>query len=271
MTLREQVLHTMDPLGIIGQTGHPEDVNGTIDGGDSINRMSHYHFTIEANKEIGNNIADLANLPSRTKKDFEEDLILFECPDSPGNYRRHPTDGWASFCGGTYDGNMSRDQSFPLIIAMAFMGMYKRLGMYFIRHLMRGLLFTNNTRKNGKEPSETPWKLPDLTGPEFFSVYLRAIPILGYLLYPILCILDLELLVSAFVWSKFRKDDDDIVNFCDSLIFANMRVKTPISYLATKLVSKQLIIDKLKSHWCHWRESCFFVNLYEPLIERFVK
>ena len=266
MSLKDDVLKTMDELYLIGQI---QD-DGSIEGGDSINRMSHYHFTIQANKKIGNG-ALVEQLPFNTQKRFEEDLELFECPDSKGNYRRHPTNGWASFCGGTYDGNMSRDQSFPLIIAMAFMGLYKRLGMYFIRHLMRGFLFTNNTRKNGKDPDKTPWKLPDFTGPEFFSVYLRAIPALGYILYPVLCILDLELLVSAFVWSKFRKDDDDIVNFCDSLIFANMRVRTPVSYLATKLVSKDLIINKLKSHWEGWRQSGYFVNLYQPLIERFVK
>lgn len=271
MTLREQVLFTMDDLGIIGQVDWPEDWNGGIDGGDSINRMSHYHFTIEANKAIGNNIAELADLPFRTRQDFEEDLELFECPNSKGNYRRHPSNDWSSYCNGTYDGNMSRDQTFPLIIAMAFMGFYKRLGMYFLRHLMRGLLFTNNTRKNGVSPSKTPWKLPDLTGPEFWSVYLRAIPVLGYLLYPILCVLDLELLVSAVLWQHYRKDDDDITNFCDSLVFSNLRVRTPVSYLATKLVSKKLIMDKLKSHWISFRKSPYFVDLYEPLIDYFVK
>lgn len=267
--LRNQVLDTMDEAGIIGQVDWPEDWNGGIDGGDSINRMAHYHFLIEANNSIGNNVADLANLPFRTKEDYSELLKLFECPESSGNYRRHPTNDWSAYCNGTYDGNMSRDQSLPLVISLAFMGFNKRLLMYFFRHLMRLLLFTTNTRKNGEDPTKTRWKLPDLTGPEFLSVYLRANPVLGYLLYPVLCVLDLELLLGSVLW-RYRKSDD-IINHATSLIFANIRVQTPISWLAAKILSKDMVLSKLKTYWCSWRKSCYYVNLYEPLINKIMK
>jgi len=304
-TLRSQVLSTMDKLGIIGQPGYPKEWNDGIDGGDSINRMAHYHFLIEANNYIGNNIAELANLPFRTKEDYVELLKIFQCPNSPGNYRRHPTNDWSAYCNGTYDGNMSRDQTHPLLISMAFIGLYGHLFMYFLRHLMRVLLFTNNTRNNGSTADNhgekfnpnapeltrfqkfvldhkipiipTPkgyrnhaWKLPDLTLIEIFSTYLRAHPVIGYLLYPVLCLLDLELLFSAWLWKK-RGDDDDIIQFASSLIFSNIRVRTPVSYLATKLIKKEFIIDRLTSYWCGWRKGCFFVNLYEPLLDKIFK
>lgn len=267
MTLREQVLMTMDETGIIGQVDWPKDWNGGVDGGDSINRMAHYHFLIEANNQIGNNIADLADLPFRTKEDYEDLLKLFECQNSPGNYRRHPTNDWSAYCNGTYDGNMSRDQSLPLIMSMAYLGFYRRLGMYFLRHAMRLFLFTTNTRKNNVNPKETPWKLPDITGPEFFSVYLRCNPVLGYLLYPLLCVLDLELLVGSILWN-YRTENDDIIQHSSSLIFSNLRVRTPISWLATKVISKKLVLKKLEHYWCNWRKSCYFVKLYEPLLDK---
>ena len=145
MTLRDQVLFAMDDLGIIGQPPY-SDVPNKIGGGDSINRMSHYHFLIEANNRTGNNIAELADLPLREVNNYEESLQLFECPDCSGNYRRHPTDIGNDYCNGTYDGIMTRDQTLPLLVAMAYLGLYKRLGMHFLRHAMRLFLFTTNTR-----------------------------------------------------------------------------------------------------------------------------
>jgi hypothetical protein len=165
---------------------------------------------------------------------------------------------------------MSRDQSLPLLISFAYIGFYKRLAMYFLRHAMRLFLFTNNTRKNNENPKDTPWKLPDITGPEFFSVYLRSHPVIGYMLYPLLCILDLELLIGSVLWN-YREKNDDIIQHSASLIFSNLRVRTPVSWLATKVIKKQLIIDKLTQYWCGWRKSCYFVSLYEPLLDRIMK
>lgn len=269
MTLRDQVLAAMDDLGIIGQP----DYRGISDiaGGDSINRMAHYHFLIEANKKIGNNIADLANLPFSSLESYRESLEMFECPNSPGNYRRHPTDPGNTYCNGTYDGIMSRDQTMPLLITLGFFAMYHRLGMYFLRHAMRLFLFTTNTRGIVVNPGEYKKKIPDITGPMTWSTYLRGVPAIGYLLYPVLCVLDLELLIGAYIWKKYRQDDNDIINYATMLIYANLQVRTPVSYLATKVISRKLVMGKLKDYWCGWRNTCFYVDLYEPLITRILK
>jgi len=65
MTLKEKILKVMDSYGIIGQPGYPNDHNNGIDGGDFINRMSHYHFLLQANKYIGNNIGDREQMQDR--------------------------------------------------------------------------------------------------------------------------------------------------------------------------------------------------------------
>lgn len=278
MTLREQVLKSMDLYGIIGQQGYPTEHNGGIDGGDSINRMGHYHFLIEANKKIGNDIAERENLPSRTYCDYDEQLNLFECKNSKGNYRRHPEQtrfGIAYYCNGTYDGVMSRDQSIPLVISLIVMGMYKRLFLYFLRHLMRGLLFTTNTRKNDVVLNKK--KLPDFTGPEFLGLYIRSNSITAILLYPLLCIFDLETLIGSLI-RRYQtiEQSDDVINHLAICIFQAQNYPTPISYMALKLNKYDDMLKKLK-YYCgaseenKWRKIPFYVDLYEPLMAKYIK
>lgn len=282
MSLRKQVLKTMDSYGIIGQSGYPKDHNDGIDGGDSINRMGHYHFLIEANKRIGNDIGEKENLPSRSFIEYEVQLDNFECYKSKGNYRRHPVKtekGIAWYCNGTYDGVMSRDQSIPLVISLAFMKMYKRLGMYFLRHLMRGLLFTTNTRPNANYLK--PKKFPDFTGPEFWALYLRSNLVTAVLFYPLLCLFDLETLLGSVIRrfqpliSKKGKVNDDVINHLTVCIYGRLKYPTPTIWLACKINSYQDMMEKLKYYWGdhpkhNWRQSPYFVNLYEPLVRKFM-
>lgn len=286
MTLREQVLASMDNYMIIGQQGYPKEHNDGIDGGDSINRMSHYKFLIDANDEIGNHIGTKEDLPSRTLCDYEEHLNLFECQNSKGNYRRHPErtkHGIAWYCNGTYDGVMSRDQSIPLIIAMGFAGLHKRIGGFFLRHLMRGLLFTTNTRPNFVELK--PKKIPDLTMFEFWALYIRSNKITGILLYPLLVVFDIETLIGAIIrrlqpLKTVRKDrtiiNDDVINHISICIYGSMRYPTPVMYLANRINSYDDLMEKLK-FYCgaadenKWRKIPFFVDLYDPLMIKFIK
>lgn len=273
MSLKDQVLASMDALLIIGQQDYPIEHNGGIDGGDSINRMGHYHFLIDANKKIGNDIAERQELPSRYVGSYEEQLKLFECPNSKGNYRRHPVKtrhGIADYCKGTYDGVMSRDQTTPLLISFVVLGMYKRLGMYFLRHLMRLLLFTTNTRKNDIVLNKK--KLPDLTGPEFWGIYIRSNPVTAILLYPLLCIFDLETLIGSVIRrNQSVEKDDDVINHLTMCIFQAQNYPTPISYIARKINKYDDMMAKLKSYCSGWRKIPFFVDLYEPLVSKYIK
>ena len=270
MTMRTNVLASMDSYGIIGQQDYPKEHNDGIDGGDSVNRMGHYQFLIQANKEIGNNIGEVENLPSRTKEEYEKQLEMFQDPNSKGNYRRHPAvteHGIAYYSNGTYDGVMSRDQSIPLVISLAFLGFYKKLFFFFIRHLMRGLLFTTNTRPNHIELR--PKKLPDFTGPEFWALYIRSNYITGILFYPLLCLFDIETLIGSII-RRFNTNDD-VINHLSICIYGRMRFPTPIIWLACKINSYDNMIAKLISYSCGWRKIPFFVDLYEPLVAKYMK
>lgn len=283
MTLREKVLAVMDKRNIIGQPDYPIEHNGGIDGGDSINRMGHYHFLLEANKRIGNNIGDREDLPSRTKYEYEIQLSEFECKNSKGNYRRHPEEtkfGIAFYCNGTYDGVMSRDQTIPLIISLAVLGMYRRLGMYFLRHLMRGLLFTTNTRQNALTLKSK--KLPDLTGPEFLGLFIRSNAITGITLYPLLFVSDFFTLVGSIIRrfqpliSKNGNINDDVINHLSICIYGAMNYPTPIIWIANKINSYENLMEKLK-FYCgdaednRWRRLTFFIDLYEQLMTKYMK
>ena len=226
MTLRDEVYFTMDPTGIIGQSGYPMSHNGGIDGGDSINRMAHYRFLINANKKIGNNIGDRESLPNRSGIHHEVDLMRFECKIK-GVYRRHhdPDHPYnAGYCNGIYDGNQSRDQETPNLIAMGVFKMKKRVLKLLQRYAQRGFFFCNNVRKNGtgapykyptslktfcisiirlfnkKYKSDFDWKFPDPVFMEFYACALRCFPILSYILYIPLHILDLETLIGSLIW-----------------------------------------------------------------------
>lgn len=276
--MRESVLKAMDAYQIIGQQDYPIEHNGGIDGGDSINRMAHYHFLIKANKNIGNDIAERENLPSRQPSEYEDQLGLFECKNSKGNYRRHPEEtkfGIAYYCNGTYDGVMSRDQTTPLIISLISLKMYKRLAMYFLRHLMRGLLFTTNTRQNAL--SLKTKKLPDFTGPEFWGLYIRSNPLTAILLYPLLCLFDVETLIGSIVRrfqpiiSKNGTVNDDVINHLTIAIFQAQNYPTPISYLALKINRYDDMLAKLTMYCCEWRKIPFYVDLYNPLMIKYIK
>ena len=152
--------------------------------------------------------------------------------------------------------------------------------MYFLRHLMRLLLFTTNTRKN--DVKLNPKKLPDFTGPEFWGLYIRSNPITGILLYPLLCLLDIETLAGSIfrrlqpLKSSDGKINDDVINHLTVCIFQAQNYPTPVSYLALKINSYDDMLEKLK-YYCgaaeenKWRKISFYVDLYEPLMAKYIK
>lgn len=181
-----------------------------------------------------------------------------------GNGRRHPDPTkWYS----DWD-RFSRDQAISLLIGMFMAGAYLQAFKFFLRHCTRGLLFMTNTRRNFMYPTleehlqkATPdvvwdysWKLPDLTGPEFWSIYVRGFrypislfiglwslvigsfnPIL--ISAGILTVLDLELLIGVLVkvlWYARTPTNDDDNNLIMSLMFSK-KLTTPVSFLARKI------------------------------------
>lgn len=113
---------------------------------------------------------------------------------------------------------MSRDQMSANTVAMGFFGMrWTLIKSYFF--LLTRLSFGTNCKDN--DDSITGWRsirIPELWGPRIHAGYIRGI--LGkasILLYPLLCILDLELLVGAYI--KKHQGDDQTNNETNYICF----------------------------------------------------
>lgn len=279
MTLRDQVLKTMDRFGMIGQPGYEGILPDGLEGGDSAHRMGHYHFLLEVNKKLGYDIGEINDLPKRTRMDYETVLSRLEAGGSWGNYRRHyrpesSINGWTAHVGTTYGGNMSRDQSQALILGMSMRGRLKHSLKHTLRHAMRGFIFTNQDLKNGQDPSNPEnlnfFKQADLTGPEYWAILIRSIPLLGLILYPLLCIFDIETVIGSII-RRFQKveTDDDVANHCSICIHGMMKWPTPTMYLANKINSYEDMKKKQQSYWSTWRQQPYFVELYDRPMRKY--
>lgn len=189
-------------------------------------------------------------------------LEALEHPTFKGFYRRSIDSDWTS----DFD-RYSRDQATPNVCAMGLLGLHKQLFFHLLAHILRlGFFFNirkNGTTKenhgstyaNGTRTRDYSFRIPDIAGPSFWALYLRGFKMVGILLYPILCILDIELLLGTILW-KYRSGSD-VLNFLCLTRYARARLPTPISWLALKLEDKQLLKTKLDVY--------FDLTEYQPI------
>jgi len=281
------------PPGSIDPLGRTVGSDGWVDGGDSLHRMGMYHFGIWAS--LSENI-DISKYRNRKLLFYEMSMKRLSNLNKT-KYKRHTdSDFWYS----EYD-RMSRDQMIPNLIAWGAWGLSERLSAFFLGHLRRGLLFMTNTRKNGSTASnhgdkfrsdakplkwyhklilkyKTPllpvpdgyrnynWKLPDLTGPEFLSYYIRGLGLKW--LYPVLMLLDLELMVNAIIKNWWKKEDSDVLNHVVSSIYANKVMPTMVSRFTNKYINSSRHLDKkMYQYFNRPGEPAFLYHLYKPLMK----
>lgn len=223
-----------------------EDANGLVvqkngDGGDSLNRTAVRIF--------------LSRLT-------EHKLLLLASLDYYKYRRNTHLNKWYADWDRT-----SRDQLIPLVIVMGLLNPAS-LTLIFIDHLKRGLLFAYNTRRNFQYSRlelqhrySTPdvdwdysWKVPDLTGPEFWALYIRGFN--AWYLYPLLCLFDLETLVGSFL-TRRQTSKDDVINHAVVLEYGRIRLDTPVMWLARLVTPRALLQERLDT---------FFGKLQEPPI-----
>lgn len=247
--MREQLFLTIDK--VYHTIGQPLD-NGEVCGGDSVNWMGHFIYLSQATTWPISKYAD-----------------VFECKAHPGHWVRHPDPNQlASYCNGQWDGNLSRDQMTGILCAVGKAKAYRILWRIFWEHLKRGLIFANNTVKNGQDPYKNmSRKIPDITFMEIWALYVRGFAPFTWLLYPLLCIFDLHLFISSIFES--REKDSDVISHLIKLIFACERMPTPFSWLARKITSKDRIWKKLNEYWCKGRGNCGMVALYKLKVEKY--
>lgn len=170
--------------------------------------------------------------------------------DGRGKFRRSDDE---SMWYGHYD-RTSRDQLTPLVI-LAGLCNREELKSIFQDHLGRGLLFAYNTRRNfvyptleehlSKSTSDVPWrygwKLPDLTGPEFWALYIRGFNL--RILYPLLALCDLHTLIGSVV-IRLNKQND-VINHALILEYSRVRTPTFVSLLARAITPRAILQERL--------------------------
>ena len=277
--LRDEVLHTMDEDLMIGQVGWPTLPKG-LEGGDTINRMSHYLFLLGINKELGYPIAAMKELPWRFARPA---LILarFESKEWPGEFVRHyritaSPHGWVAYVNGHYQGVLSRDQFISLLICLGYHNEHEMLWRIVKAHFRRGFLFTNNTLHNGDDPKTAKQKIVgDVTGPEVLAAYLRGfsthrvVKWFKPLIWIALTILDVETFLGSLYWPlRYKrkegkwKMETDIINHASVIIYGMQRMTTLTMWFAAKILSAEFVMVRLAKYWHSWRESPYFINLY---------
>lgn len=235
-----------DKFGLVGQ---PDDkYTFGLEGGDSLNWTCHEYFL--TNQLLTHHIL----------KHFEK---------HPGLYIRHPNRyqsdfGWASYCEGNWNGVESRDQMTGKLCFLAKAQARRALWRTFKQHVKRFLLFANNTIHNGANPKTAKWKLPDLTGPDVWALYIRGFR--AWWCYPLLLIFDLHLFINCFI--KRMTKDSDILSFIIKMLTAREIMPTPIIWLAFMVNSRQDLDRRLEVYWTGWRQQRGMYELYKPYLEK---
>lgn len=240
-----------DKYRIIGQI----QSDGSIEGGDSVNWMGHWLYLddeVNAAKESWN---------------IDKYIKAFEL--GFGGYVRHfdpsQTDnGFGAYYKNPWRGVISRDQLIGILAALI---KHRKLGpvlRLIFQHSLRLFLFSYNTIKNGEDPKMAKQKLPDPTLFDIWAMELRAlgnaVKGLKYILYPILAVLDLQMLLSTLFYNKKGYTD---ISYAISLITSVENNSTFISRLTYKLCNKNKLLAALKKYWCGWRDNCEMYSLYE--------
>jgi hypothetical protein len=222
------------------------------DAGDSLANHATYEVAVRMRIKLGEfikvtSLDDLSNFPRKWQFDdvFQESAQQWFEPDFDGIYVRSPNEGWWSNPKTT-----TRDQMLPAIFANALNGMHEENIRLFERIFSRGL-FAQNTIRNGDDGPSEGRKIPD-TFIGHLQWFIRPLPIVRWILWPLLLIIDCFGLLKTFFSlipyqmkdggriEKRSPDNCDVRNsFLGHLLALNF-APTPISYLSRRLFTNCL-------------------------------
>lgn len=235
--------------------------DGSLECGDGLNWSSHETYVDGPGCLTGKEIVD-----------------VFET--SPGNYVRHPDPymtyhGFGAYSEGIYKGCISRDQMTGLIGALIHTGEMGALVRLMLSHFMRGFIFCNNVVHNGVDVTKTKfnlfkfffgtkgenyYKTPDITGPDVWAMFLRGFGKASILAYPLLCVLDVHMLVAT--WFSNRKPDTDPISYTMKLMVSLEHTPTFVSRYTFKILNRQKLINEISEYWSGWRKQPELPMLY---------
>lgn len=227
-----------DEHGIIGQI----QADGSVEGGDAACWMGHWLYL--------------------SKEKFPYTRVFSA---GFGAYVRHPVpertnEGFGAYYNGPWDGVISRDQLTGVLAGIIAEKKWIEGVKVIIHHMAWLMLFSYNTRKNGAFPGSTPWKWPDLTGPDIWAMEIRACGPFGWWLWPLVFVFDLHTVFNTLL-HRFQKKTDPI-NFAMKLIVGKNHMATPFSVISFVICDKEKLIHELRDYWCEWRDGCDIVPLY---------
>ena len=241
---------TRDKYGLLGQI----QGDGSVEGGDSACWNGHYVYL------TGDNSIDYV-------KTFE---VSF------GGYVRHPdpactNNGFGAYYSSPWGGVISRDQMAGIIAALFKVGDKGAILRHLAHRACSLFLFSYNTIKNGRKPSEARRKLSDLTLFDVWATELRLVgTLLGplkHVLYPVLCVLDLHQLLATVLFANTHPMNKDPINYTLRLLISQDYQPTFISRLSWKLCDRVRLLARHFNYWCGWRKNCGMYDLYKERLK----
>lgn len=230
------------PNGELGQI----QLDGSLEMGDSANWTGHWVYLTDATNWAYTDLYEVGF----------------------GAYVRHPdpkltNNGFGSYYKNPWAGCISRDQMTGILAAL--IGTKNRLAVIrlILHHSLRLFLFSYNTIHNGSTEKDRWWKLPDLTLFDIWALEIRALGPLGWILYPLLLVLDIHIFLASFFHNKTFSTDP--ISFAIKLIISREKMPTPLSILAFKICDKVKLSQEVTHYWSFWRK---MKDMPKPYMER---
>lgn len=234
----------------VGALGHPYHGQGCVEMGDGTSWNGHYNYF-------------------SPKKDGVPYRKTFEV--SFGGYARYPIPdpkcnayGW--YYKNPWNGNISRDQIMGIILGLIADKDYYGTFRFICHTALSGFILAYNNKENGVDPVHGPWRRPDFLGPSTWASIIRMIPVVRYLAFPLLCVLDIQILIDTFLENKAT--NDEVINYLGRVSLANDIVRTPTAWLAAKLLNKETFLEKLYTYWVPWRSQPGMYEIHKAAVER---
>lgn len=223
----------------------------------------HWGLPVTRDMDGGDTAAILGTILASRMQGYESDFDQLDLLMGLNTPLRHPdSEMWYG-----RPWRFSRDQLIPLLAVCVVHGRrVKRLRRYLLKkHAMMGFCFAWNSRHNYMYDSEHEqqvmgnpvdgyrpgWKLPDLTGPEVWGLWIRCYGGFGFIGRLVLTILDIENLINTLLWNHFRQDRISRNHLITTLVAAEF-YPTPVSILSAKILNWN---DLLFRWWNHCEDS----------------
>jgi len=227
----------IDKYGVIGQLEPGE----TIDGGDSLNWCGHLIY-----------LSDEFLSPEMYFHFFHDKGKHLGFVRHPLNKKTH------AFYKNPWYANGSKDQiTGPLSIIIKYK-CYKEAFKFIIHHACWLFLFAYNTVRNNDDTYK--WKWPDPTLADIWAMEIRALGPVAWLLWPLLNILDIQMLLATILFNI--KPMKDPISFALKSLVQKEHCPTLVSLLSWKLLNKVKLMVKINDYWSWFRSNPGMVPLY---------